>query len=167
MKNVAIARKYSDETGSRLLAVLIGLLIDLGGSIFIGIIATVGYGLFLGIQGVPYDQAVMAVSQFHEHPIAMMVLYPVGFGLSILGGYACARIVNANEYLCALIQACCSFAYGFSLGLSTESFLKSTILSSLSFGCVFLGAFIYVKMKNTHRSYDVGPIPEAVPPDPV
>ena len=167
MQNKAIARKYSDEKGSRLLAVMIGCLIDLGGSIFVGMAATFCYGLFLGIQGVPYDEAMTAITKLHEQPLVMMVLYPVGFGLSVLGGYVCARIANYSEYRCALIQGACSFLYGFTIGMGTQPFLKSFLLSILSYGCVLLGAFIYVKMKKKHRAYLGDPSAYNVPPQAV
>ncbi len=151
MQSEDVIPKNYDRKGSRLLALIMGLLIDIGGSILMGFSIVFFYGVFLLTQGKTIEQIGRALSVIHSHAIASIILHSVAFGLSLLSGYICARIVNYSEYSCALIVAVISSLYGFIVGMGTYSLILNYGLSIFTFACVMLGAFIYVKSKSKRK----------------
>ncbi len=143
----AIPNKHNRK-GSRLLAVIIGLLIDIGGSVLMGFLVVIFYGIFLSMQGKTIEQIGRALSAINSNTIATIILYSIAFSLSLLAGYICARIVDYREYSCALIVAVISSLYGFIVRIGTYSLILSFGLSIIAFTCVMLGSFVYVKLKS-------------------
>lgn len=158
MEDKAIAAKYSYEKGSPVLAVILGLLVDLGGTLVFGFIIAIGYGIVLAVQGLSYDQVSSGISTMNENPTGMIVLTAMGSSFSMLGGYVCARIVNYSEYKFAMVTATISAIYGGSIGWSSHAAGTHIALLFLSIGCVLLGAHIYVRMKRNRRKYMTGAV---------
>lgn len=141
-----------DRKGPRLLAIIIGLLIDVGGSVLMGFLVVFFYGIFLLSQGKNFEQIGRALSVIHSHTVASIILYSIAFGLSLLAGYICARIANYREYSSALIVAIISSSYGFIVGIGTYSLILNLGMSILTFTCVMLGALIYAKSKSKRNT---------------
>ena len=141
-----------DKKGSRVLAIFIGFVIDVGGTMILGILFTFIYSLVMAFNGVPAEQIMSSLKAMDKSSqITGLFLFhaTVGGLLSILGGYVCARIVNYSEYkyaaLLAVISAC--YAWMIVIGAGSPIF-RSVFLTFLSFGCTMLGAHVHVKKKN-------------------
>ena len=153
MADKAIAVKYSDEKGSPVLAIILGVFVDLGGTLVFGFVIAIGYGILLAVQGLSPDQISIGISQMDENPVLMIVLYASGCSLSALGGYVCARIVNFLEYKYAMVAAFISSVYGCAIGWRSHAVGTNIGLFLLTIGCVMLGAHIYVRMKHKRQAY--------------
>jgi hypothetical protein len=128
------------KPGSPVKAILIGLVVDIGGTLATGILIGIAYAVFLAFNGVPGNEMVSAFDL--ENPMSpySLTTQALGFACSILGGYACARIVKRDEYRTAAIMAALSATFGLFIGDSKESAFLVFALTALSIFFNLLGA---------------------------
>jgi hypothetical protein len=96
-----------DRFGSPVKAILIGLVVDIGGSIVGGTILAIAWGILLGAGGASGDQI---DGFFRESHTFQWVSLCTGLGFTGLGAYVAARIANRAEYRFALMLGLCSLA---------------------------------------------------------
>jgi hypothetical protein len=104
-----ISGAEGERFGSPIKAIIVGLAIDIGGSVVGGTILVVAWGIMLGAGGASPEE----VSQyFHESSTFQWVSLSAGLAFTALGAYVAARIVNRSEYRIALMLGLCSLAFG-------------------------------------------------------
>lgn len=88
-----------DKTpGSQIKAVLVGVAVDIGGTVFSTFVIAILLGILMALGGADlqtievYAAAAPFFSLYHLSCLA------AGFAFSGIGGYICARIARQNEY---------------------------------------------------------------------
>jgi len=94
--------------GSPVKAILVGLAVDIGGSVVGGTILAVAWGILLGAGGASGEEIDRF---FRESPTFQWVSLCVGLAFTGLGAYVAARIANRAEYRFALMLGLCSLAF--------------------------------------------------------
>jgi len=99
---------HSDERfGSPVKAILVGLVVDIGGSIVGGTILAIAWGILLGAGGASGEEIDRFFRESHTFQWATLC---TGLGFTGLGAYVAARIANRAEYRFALMLGLCSLA---------------------------------------------------------
>jgi len=125
--------------GSPIKAVLIGLGVDIGGSVVATLILAIAYGMFLAASGASQEE--IAAASRGGTTTDSWLFYAsslVGCAFSVLGGYVCARIARRSEYTLGAILAAISAAFG--LWSSMDQY-QVGILASLTLASI--GAVIW------------------------
>jgi len=98
-----------ERFGSSVKAILVGLAVDIGGTIVAGTVLAIAWGIMLGSSGASGEE----INRFfRESSTFMWVNLLVGLGFTGLGAYVAARIANRAEYRFALMLGLCSLAIG-------------------------------------------------------
>ena len=98
-----------ERFGSPVKAILVGLAVDIGGTVVAGTALAIAWGVVLGSGGASGEE----INRFfRESSSFMWVNLCVGLGFTGLGAYIAARIANRAEYRFALMLGLCSLAIG-------------------------------------------------------
>lgn len=122
--------------------VVIGLIIDIGGTLVFGIIVSVLYGVVLIASGVQ-PEALHAAMQVFNRPECWQFWVSTisGCVFSVLGGYVCARIAKNAANRAGLALAVISTAFGFLfINVVTMPKWLYLLLVVAGFACVLLGS---------------------------
>ena len=120
-------------------AVMLGLLVDVGGSLAVGIVASVAYARQLHDEGMPDDQIREAMQAIPHDSALYMGALLVGIALSVLGGYVCARVARTREYRAGLMLAATSALFSLVLGGSSDGAGMTALLTVTGIACNLLG----------------------------
>ena len=133
--------------GSPIKGVIYGVLVDLGGSVLVGTALMVIYGVMLASSGASADEMERALAS--PEPLSWVSLGGniVGFGMSFLGGYVCARVAGRDEYRSAGIVAAIALIASFLFGMSVYPVEWNVLLAALSAAAVMGGARTAVRRK--------------------
>ena len=127
--------------GSAVKAVVIGLTVDIGGSVLSSFVFFMFYGAYLGVTGGSADElATVAGGSMLDSPMGLMLAL-VGCMFSVLGGYVCARIAKHSEYKLGLVLAGCSVVAGLLLS-GGDSEAMTGLLSLFTVASVMCGAHL-------------------------
>jgi hypothetical protein len=135
------------EKGSPLKAIIIGLVVDIGGSLVAAFILAIAYSVLLASRGWPPEEIEHHLTNLDLYSTFSVVTMIVGGSMTVLGGYVCARIVNYSEYKFALVFGFISAAFGHFASESYHSTLDNLALGILTLGCALLGAWLRVIQK--------------------
>ncbi|MDB5801823.1 MAG: hypothetical protein JWL63_2762 [Rhodocyclales bacterium] len=120
-------------------AVLVGVSVDIGGTIIVGVLLSIIYGVIAAAAGESAEQIATSLRNIPHDSWLYIAATFSGLGFSLLGGYLCARIAKGMEYRAGSIQAACSLCLGLFLGGQKESFGMQIALSGLSVLVTMLG----------------------------
>jgi hypothetical protein len=124
---------------SPVVGVLTGLAIDVGGTIVAGIVLGIVYAVVLAARGMGPEQIQTTLTDVDPSSGFFLLSGVVGLGLSVLGGYVCARMVRRDERRLAAIMGGLSAASGVALGAVTLVTWLSVGLLVVSFAAVMAG----------------------------
>ncbi|HET7845507.1 MAG TPA: hypothetical protein VFL14_15225 [Xanthomonadales bacterium] len=128
-----------DKRGaSAFVAVLVGLAIDVGGSIVLSMVLGFGYAILLVSNGTDPDkiaETIMAGGSTSFQAIAMTL----GGVLSILGGYTCTRMARRRDYRLGIVLACISIAITTLMTVGAYSLARHAGNAALEFALVMVG----------------------------
>lgn len=147
----APVRDPAPQKGSAIKAVLLGVLVDLGGSIVAGSVMTILYGMTL-IDGA--ENAAELESTLANTPMDSwfsIATIAVGCMFSVAGGYVCARIARHSEYRLGAIVAGCGVAVGLVLSSDYYSPLVDAALAIASVIAVMGGVWLGIR-RNTRAA---------------
>ena len=133
--------------GSPIKGVIYGVLVDVGGSVLMGILLTVLYGVMLATSGASTEEIERTLATPEPLSWVSLVGNIVGFGMSFLGGYVCARVAGKDEYRSAGIVAAIALIAGFLFGMGTYPVEWNLLLALLSASAVMGGAGTAVQRK--------------------
>ena len=125
--------------GSPVNAVVLGLLVDLGGTLFFSLIVGFGYSAYLAAQGVPLEQVQDQAQAMFQEGWGFAIAVAVGCGFSALGGYVCARISRREDFSLAYVLAALSILLSLPLAWQSYSWVELILLDALTVGCIFAG----------------------------
>ncbi|MBC7601311.1 MAG: hypothetical protein H7255_01440 [Ramlibacter sp.] len=126
--------------GSPVKAVLIGLAIDIGGSLVLGIVLSVLYAISLSSGGMNAQEVGEAMANIPTNSWPYIAGILGGAILSFMGGYGCARIARRSEYRLAFILASLSAGFGLVTSWDTYDVTQNLLLALTTVACVVLGA---------------------------
>jgi hypothetical protein len=146
-----------DPPGSPLRAVLTGLVIDLGGSTVASIVLGAFYMLQVSSSGMSDEQMKAALEQVPPQSIIAILMMVLGALCSVAGGYACARIVQRDEFRIGGVMAAISGM----LSLMATSGQGSDDMTLLLTACTVASNLLGVKYG---RDYNLRMAQPAAPP---
>ena len=85
-------------TGSPLRAIVIGLVIDLGGSVVVNLLLMVLYAASLQHAGMSPEQLKASMEHIPSNSWAAVLGLILGACLDVLSGFVCARLAQRNEW---------------------------------------------------------------------
>ncbi len=135
--------------GSMVKAVLVGLGVDICGSLVAGIVLGMVYAAILAASGASPEEIETAFANIS--PLSPMSILGslTGCGLSVWGGYLCARIARRREYALGAVVAAISTAASLMMA-SHYPIGVNLALSIATFGSVMFGVrFGYAKNNAT------------------
>ena len=94
--------------GSPVKAILVGLAVDIGGSIVGGTVLAIAWGIVLGAGGATGEEIDRF---FRESGTFQWASLLTGLAFTGVGAYVAARIANRAEYRYALMLGLCSLAF--------------------------------------------------------
>ena len=141
----AIVADADRAPGSPIKGVIYGVLVDVGGSVLMGIVLTVVYRVMLAASGASPEDMERALASPDPLSWVSLVGNIVGFGMSFLGGYVCARVAGKDEYRWAGIVAAIAFIAGFLFGMGAYPVEWNLLLALVSASAVMGGAWTAVR----------------------
>ena len=121
-------------------AVLVGLVVDFGGTFAISFVAVIGLVAYLAANGVNPDGIEQRLAALdNTHPISL-ALSGVGLGVSVLAGYVGARMVKRDELFWGMVQAGITTAIGILLGGGSGPIATTVLMALVGFAAVTIGA---------------------------
>ncbi len=141
--------------GHPLKAIALGALADVGGTVLVSAVVTLLFVTMLMLNGVPEDGV---ADQLGASRIYLGVIFVLGLGLDVVGGYVAARIANHAEYKHAILTAVVVVIAGIVLtGGSGEKDWPGwldTFGIAMAFPSALLGARLYLleRHRATHNS---------------
>lgn len=139
----------SQKIGSPVKAVLVGVGVDVIGTIVSSLVISALYGVLWVIRGLPPEQIEQAINNSSQFSPFKLVLIAAGTAISILSGYLCARIAKRREYLWALITSVISVSAPLAMsGLPNGLDLKMSLMILLTLCASLTGAYIAVRRHN-------------------
>ena len=128
--------------GSPVKAIIIGLVVDISGSLVSAFILAIAYSVLLTSRGLSPEEIEYHLTNLDIYSTFSIITMIVGGIMTVLGGYVCARIVNYSEYKFTFIFGFISAAFGHIASESYYSTLDSMALGILTLGCALLGAWL-------------------------
>jgi MFS family permease len=128
-----------EEPGSPIKAIVLGLMVDIGGTLISGLAFGFVYAVVLTVQGDSPEAVTGALVAINEAGWAIAVLTTLGCLFSVLGGYVCARISRRTDYRLGWILAGLSLLLGFLLAGGSHSLVEGILMSGLTVASVLLG----------------------------
>jgi MFS family permease len=126
-------------------AVLLGLLVDIGGTLIGTLLFAAIYGAMLASGGTSPAEAQEAYAEMAQTAWGFTILAVMGCGFSVLGGYVCARISRRLDFRLGLILAALSAGSGFLLGGGGEPPLKTLLMMGVTVACVLTGTWYGIR----------------------
>ncbi len=132
----------STEKGSAVKAVLVGLAVDIGGSLLFGVVFAIAYGIYLGSSGASAEHIASSLSDAPADSWFFLVGTGVGCAFSVLGAYLCARIARHAEYTLGGIMATISVVFAFFISAEHYAPAVNILLASATIASIMLGAWL-------------------------
>jgi glycerol uptake facilitator-like aquaporin len=133
-------RDQPPPPGSPWKAVLIGYLVDMGGTFIASALLAIVYAAVLAQQGMSQEQIRAALTDPTPGSSFYVVGTLAGCGFSFLGGYWCARIARRSPFRLGGILATLSTLSGMALSWGVYPPEQIALLSVTSVACVLLGS---------------------------
>lgn len=125
------------------MAVIVGVLVDLLGTVIISVLFGSALGFYLLSQGVAQDELEAAlIARLMQAPWNV-IGFALGTAISVLAGYVTAKIAKLNVYTFAGIVGCISAILGYSSAVEHYSIPMNIALSLLTVAATLFGAFLW------------------------
>lgn len=127
--------------GSPVKGMILGLLVDIGGSMVAAFILFFAWAIWLGASGLDAEAITQAMAENDPMSGISLIGYAVGAGFSWLGGFVCARVARETELRCAAVVAAVSAALALAMGTGLP-LPVNLLLAALTVGAVMLGGWM-------------------------
>jgi hypothetical protein len=138
--------------GSPVKAILLGIAVDLGGSMVLGVVFGMIYATSLAAEGLSGDEIASRLQSIPLDSWYHILALSLGLVLSVVGGYVCARIAKHNEYMLGAIQAAILITFGVAMGGGTYPVPVHALLAVLSAVAVIGGVWLGVQKNEALRN---------------
>jgi len=130
------------RAGKPWVGIVLGALVDIGGSIAASAVLMFVYVFLLAKQGVPRDEIVQLVQNPESSPVVYWLGYAIGSLFSLLGGYVCARIVRRKELQWGAVLSVVTVLVGIMFLNSASGVLKLLFEVALEVALVMGGTWL-------------------------
>jgi len=127
--------------GSPVKAVLLGLLVDLGGSLLVGALLGVALAISVAQPGMTPEELERALTDISPGSWVSIVGTLAGAACSVLGGLVCARVARRPDYRLGFVLGVLATGSGLLLSFTQYSLAMNALLATLTFSCVLLGTW--------------------------
>lgn len=132
------------EPGSLTIAVVVGVVVDLIGTLVIGVVLSISLGVYLASQGNSPEEIQHALENLSPTSPVSLLAGALGCLVSVGAGYWCAAISRRRDYRAPVIMAAIMTVVGFFLGGEHAPWVHA-IMAALSAASVLAGAWLYVR----------------------
>ncbi len=143
---------YVEQKGAPWKAVLLGLLIDIGGSIVSSVLIVMVSAMVMASNGMDQREIQNLFAGPERSLPVSVALYVMGGLFSVLGGFVCARIVKQNELKWGGIMAAISTLIGLVIGGNRHESVMALFLYVVGFVATLMGAWLGMKRNQRLRS---------------
>jgi hypothetical protein len=140
------------QAGSPLKAVVLGVTIDIGGTLLTSLVLGIAYGISLAASGASREEIARISADIPLDSWIVILGTLAGCAFSVAGGYVCARIVGREEYRYGAMAGVVSASLGFLLGAGQYPEIANVGLAGLTFLMVLFGARLGRAKNRTARS---------------
>lgn len=126
--------------GSAVKAVVLGLLVDVGGTTLGSMIIGAIYGVALAASGAGMEELEAASRGWAQVSWLFWLTSAMGLGFSVLGGYTCARVARRDELRLGGVLAALSAGLGYLLAGDAYELGTFLSLTLAGIGAVVVGA---------------------------
>lgn len=126
-------------TGNEIKALVVGFVVDIGGTIVASLVLSSIYAISLVSDGLDETQIREAMENIPLDSWFSIVSIVVGAALSVLGGFVCARIARATDYRLGVILALCSSFFGLVIDYDRDSGLAIVAMIAVTIVAVLAG----------------------------
>ena len=130
------------KPGSAVKAVVLGALVDFGGSILATFLFYAVFGAYLGATGGSAEELAAAAAATGTGSPMQIALNMVGCMFSVLGGYVCARIAKHSEYRLGAILSVVTVVIGYVFVGGDDGSGLLAIYSLLTVASVMVGSHL-------------------------
>jgi MFS family permease len=127
------------QAGSPVKAVLLGLAVDIGGSLVASVLLGIVYAVMLASSGVSGDELRTELEGVMQTGWGFTIASAVGCAFSVLGGWVCARVSRRRDYRLGWVLAACSVGIGTLISADGYSVLQQVLLGGVTVACVLIG----------------------------
>jgi hypothetical protein len=129
--------------------ILVGLLIDLGGSILAVAAMTFAYAIYIGTQGASASEIESAFTNTDPSSALGALNTVAGLGMSYLAGFFCLRISRGTNLRYPMVLATILLVLTVGTGVAWNLMDLFTLLalSTLSFGLTLLGGAVALRAR--------------------
>lgn len=128
------------QAGSTAKAVILALLVDIGGSVLASFVFAIAYSTYMSAGGMPVDRIEAELSRDMQQGWGFAFGTMLGLGFSVLGGYVCARISRRQDLRLAYVVGGLSAAFGLVLGWDALSLVMHIPMAAAGIAAVVFGA---------------------------
>lgn len=128
--------------------IIIGLLVDLGGTIITSLIILLIYGIILGITGGGAEAIERLTTNYDPYSPIGIVISIFGLLMSYIAGYVCAKVSRAQNLTYPSILATIVFIVGTITVWNTVNILLLLIMGLAGIAVTLLGARKYLKKRS-------------------
>ena len=132
------------RSGSILKGVLIGLLVDFGGSTLLGMLFGIGYYLMLTSHGASDEQFSEELINFDTLSFFGVSIILIGMLVSLFAGFLSAKYSGGKAFIAAGIVSAASFIFGIFVIEESGAIIEDVLLSVLNVVSVLGGARLWV-----------------------
>ena len=125
--------------GSAVKGLVLGAVVDLGGTLLFSILLSMVFAIFMTAGGRSPQEIQAALARSDADPLLSGIGLVGGCAFSILGGYVCERVARQGNYRLGVILSCILAAVGLLLSWSTYSLPMLGLFTALTFGSTLLG----------------------------
>lgn len=130
-----------ERRGAPVKGMVLGVVVDIGGSLLASFALFFIWAIWLGASGVDPEGIAQTMADPDPLSTLSLVSYVLGGGFSWFGGYVCARVARETELQCAAVVATVSTLVALALGAGLPWGLY-VFLTLLTFGTVMLGGWM-------------------------
>jgi len=129
-----------NSVSAPIMGLIIGLLIDIGGSMLLSSMIYSAYSVYSIVNGIPHEtvNSIKSIQEYLSKP-HFVISSILGSFLSVLAGFVCSRIAQTKTMKLAYIMATISFIIAFALSYSTYPVMLIIILSAISYVLLIIG----------------------------
>ncbi len=136
-------------------AVIVGVLIDIGGSLAAGIVVAIAFSVVLASRGLSVEQIEQELTNIDSGSAVGLLSSLLGGVISLCAGYVCARIAGIREYRTGTILAAASSCFGLVMGSGYYSTVEQLALGALTVASVMLGVHMGTRRNRGLRDRQV------------
>jgi len=123
-------------------AILAGFAVDFGGSFLTGFVLSIVQMIVLVQTGHPASSVGQILSNAPWHSPFRLLGTVLGCGLSVLGGFVCARLARRLEFRLVAMECCISMGLGLLMAPNHHDLLYWIGMITLNIACSMLGAWL-------------------------